>query len=258
MARALTLLVCLLAVSVAFAGCAEDANNPGSGGTPASTTPATGGTTTPQGTTPATGGAITPTPGKCTSTLDGSKTAANPLWTLETTMGVIRVTLFCDKTPLTGQHFVNLTEQGYYDGIKFHRVIKDFMNQAGDPLTKDDSKKSQWGTGGPGFNIKDEFYCADGKVSYSHPANCPAGLGLKHDTPGVLSMANTGRPATGGSQFFLTAVPTPHLDGRHAVFGHTADQASLDVALAINKAPTDSGDRPVTPIVINKATIAWG
>lgn len=261
MARALTLLVCLLAVSVTLAGCAENENDPDAGGTPVGTSPSTGTTpqgTTPAGTTPGAGGSVTPTPGQCTSTLDASKTAANPVWTLETTMGTIRVTLFCDKTPLTAQHFVNLTEKGYFDGIKFHRVIERFMNQAGDPLTKDDSKKAQWGTGGPGFNIKDEFYCADGKVSYSHPANCPAGLGLKHDTPGVLSMANTGRPATGGSQFFLTAVATPHLDGKHAVFGHTADQASLDVALAINKVPTDSGDRPITPVVINKATIAWG
>lgn len=200
----------------------------------------------------------------CHSTLDENVTAKTPYWVLETNMGTMRIALFCDKAPLTGQHFVQLTEQGYFDGTKFHRVIRDFMNQGGDPLTKDDSRQSDWGTGGPTdeqgreIRIKDEFYCADGSISYEHPAQCPDGrLGLKHDTPGVLSMANTGRPATGGSQFFLTAVPTPHLDGKHAVFGHTADKESLDVALAINKVPTDSQDRPTTPVVIERATIAW-
>ena len=258
-ARALTLLVTLLAVSAALAGCAEDANDPGTGGTPTGTTPT--GTTPPTGGTPPAGGTTptgtTPGGGEARTCADVTAPAQNPVWVLETTMGTMRVTLFCDKTPLTAQHFVNLTGTGYFDGIKFHRVIKDFMNQGGDPLTKDDAKRASWGTGGPGYTIKDEFYCADGTVSYTHPATCPKGLGLKHDTPGVLSMANTGRPQTGGSQFFLTAAATPWLDGKHAVFGHTADQASLDVLLAINKVPTGQGDRPVTPVVINKATISW-
>lgn len=179
-------------------------------------------------------------------------------WCLDTTKGVIRATLFHTKTPMTAWSFVNLTDKGYFDGQKFHRVIKNFMDQGGDPLSKDDAKKSSWGTGGPGYDLVDEFWCADGTLSRTHPATCGAGgLGLKHDSAGVLSMANTGRAQTGGSQFFLTAVPTPHLDGKHAVFGHTADQASLDVALAINKVATDSSDRPTTPVVINKATIEW-
>ena len=260
MARALTLLLTFLAVSVALAGCAENTGDPASGTNPATTKPystspvgASPAATSPAATTP-TG---TPGAGRCTSTTDASKSAATPVWVLDTTMGTIRVTLFCDKAPISAQNFVDLTEKGHFDGTKFHRVIKDFMDQGGDPLTKDDTKAAQWGTGGPGYTIKDEFYCADGTVSYSHPANCPSGLGMKHDTPGVLSMANTGRPATGGSQFFLTAVATPWLDGKHAIFGHTADQASLDVVLAINKVPTRS-DRPVTPVVINTATIAWG
>ncbi|MBI4393787.1 MAG: peptidylprolyl isomerase [Euryarchaeota archaeon] len=221
------------------------ANNT-TGGTSSGTS--TGGTTTSN---------ITQAQRVCVSTLDATLEAGNVTWVLETTLGTIRVTLYCSKAPLTSQNFVNLTEAGYFDGIKFHRVIEDFMDQGGDPLTKDDSQKARWGTGGPGYTIKDEFYCADGTISYSHPANCKSGLGLKHDVPGILSMANTGRPATGGSQFFLTAVATPHLDGKHAVFGRTADQESTDVVLKINKVATDSNDRPVTPVVINSATIDW-
>ncbi len=210
-----------------------------------------------EGNTPAPGGGSPSTGGKtCYSTILPSTTAAEPTWVLNTSMGMIRITLFCDKTPITAQNFVNLTEKEHFDGTKFHRVIKDFMDQGGDPLTKDDSQAAAWGTGGPGYTIVDEFYCADGTVSYTHPSSC-AELGLVHDTPGTLSMANTGRAHTGGSQFFLTAVPTAWLDGKHAVFGHTADQASLDVALAINRAPTAAGDRPNPPIVIHKATIEW-
>lgn len=238
-------LVSLLLV----AGCAEQATDPTPAPAPANpTAPATGA--------PASG------TGACASTA-GTQRADEPVWVLETSLGTIRITLFCDKTPLTAQHFVNLTESGYFDGTKFHRVIADFMDQGGDPLTKDDSKQAQWGTGGPTdaggnrISIVDEFYCADGTVSYTHPATCPDGLGLTHDEPGTLSMANTGRPRTGGSQFFLTAAATPWLDGKHAVFGHTADAASLEVALAINRAPTTTGDRPSPPIVIERATIAW-
>ncbi|HWH08249.1 MAG TPA: peptidylprolyl isomerase, partial [Candidatus Thermoplasmatota archaeon] len=217
-------LATLLVLGVLAAGCAENNANPP--------------TTTTTGTTPPTapgGGSGSGGDGKTCVSADGQQASANPTWVLETTKGVIRVTLFCDKTPLTAQHFVNLTQEGYFDGTKFHRVIEAFMNQGGDPLTKDDAQQARWGTGGPGFTIKDEFYCADGSVSYTHPATCPGGqLGLKHDKAGVLSMANTGRPQTGGSQFFLTAVATPWLDGKHAVFGEAADQESLDVILAIN------------------------
>lgn len=246
------ILLGLLVVTAALAGCAEP---PGDGGAPA-TPPASG--TPPGATPPATAGAA----GVCTSTKDPSKSSANPVWTLDTTMGTVRVTLFCDKTPITAQHFVNLTEKGCFDGTRFHRVITDFMNQGGDPLSKDDSQKARWGTGGPedcGYapdTIVDEFYCADGTVSYTHPATCPSGLGLKHATAGTLSMANTGRPHTGGSQFFLTAVPTDWLDGKHAVFGHTTDQESLDVAMRINAAGSSSGT-PRTLVTLTKATIAW-
>lgn len=241
--RAPMRLALVTVLAVVLAGCAEEPSN-----------------VSPNPTSP--GPAVTPSAGA------GSKECvaggANPTWVMETSMGTIRITLFCDKTPITAKHIIALTEAGCYDGTKFHRVIRDFMDQGGDPLSKDDANAARWGTGGPSDcgvepdTIVDEFYCADGKVSTTHPATCPSGLGLKHDTPGTLSMANTGRPKTGGSQFFITAVATPWLDGKHAVFGHTADAASLDVALAINRAPTGSGDRPNPPIVLERATIEWG
>lgn len=122
--------------------------------------------------------------------------------TLTTTKGDITFEIYTDKVPLTAQNFLNLAESGYYDGIVFHRVIPDFMAQVGDPLTKDESQKAMWGTGGPGYTIADEF----------DPT-------LRHNSAGVVSMANTGRPGTGGSQFFITYGPTPHLDDVHAIFG---------------------------------------
>ncbi len=113
--------------------------------------------------------------------------------TFDTTKGVIKVELFDDKTPKTVENFETLCGKNYYDGLKFHRVIPDFMIQGGCPQGT--------GSGGPGYKFEDEF----------HPD-------LKHDGPGVLSMANAG-PNTNGSQFFITHVATPHLNQRHSVFG---------------------------------------
>ncbi len=117
--------------------------------------------------------------------------------TITTNRGDIRIELYEDKTPRTVANFVKLAKQGFYDGLKFHRVIADFMVQTGCPQGT--------GTGGPGYQFDDEFH-AD----------------LKHDGPGVLSMANAG-PGTNGSQFFITHVPTPHLDGKHSVFGRVLE-----------------------------------
>jgi len=112
---------------------------------------------------------------------------------ISTTYGDIQLELFDDKTPKTCANFEKLANEGFYDGLFFHRVIPDFMIQGGCPLGT--------GTGGPGYQFEDEF----------HP-------GLEHDSPGILSMANAG-PNTNGSQFFITHVPCPWLDGKHTVFG---------------------------------------
>ena len=111
----------------------------------------------------------------------------------ETNKGPISIKLFADKTPVTCGNFVNLAKREYYNGLKFHRVIPNFMVQGGCPNGN--------GMGGPGYEFKDEFE-----------------KDLKHDKPGILSMANAG-PSTNGSQFFITHGPTPHLDGVHTVFG---------------------------------------
>jgi peptidyl-prolyl cis-trans isomerase B (cyclophilin B) len=117
--------------------------------------------------------------------------------TIETLKGTIKLELFDGKTPKTVENFVSLVTEGFYDGLIFHRVIQDFMIQTGCPLGT--------GTGGPGYTFEDEF----------HPD-------LKHDGPGVLSMANAG-PNTNGSQFFITHVATPWLDNHHTVFGRVIE-----------------------------------
>ncbi len=129
---------------------------------------------------------------------------------LKTSKGEIALTLFADKTPVTVANFLNLASRGYYDGVKFHRVIADFMIQGGDPTGT--------GAGGPGYTFEDEF----------DPT-------LKHDKPGILSMANRG-PRTNGSQFFITHVPTPWLDRKHTVFGEVTQ--GQDVVNAIQQGDT--------------------
>ena len=133
----------------------------------------------------------------------------------ETTKGTLVMDLYRDKAPLTTANFLNLIDEGFYDGIVFHRVIPGFMAQVGDPLTKDPSKEAMWGTGGPKYKIMDEF----------DPE-------LRHDSAGILSMANSG-PNTGGSQIFITYEATPHLDDVHAVFGKLVE--GMDVLESITK-----------------------
>ena len=128
---------------------------------------------------------------------------------INTSKGVIRLTLFAENTPLTVANFVNLARRGFYDGLNFHRVIGDFMIQGGCPLGT--------GTGGPGYRFEDEFDAT-----------------LRHDRPGRLSMANSG-PGTNGSQFFITHVPTPHLDDNHSIFGEAVDTNDQDVVNAISQ-----------------------
>lgn len=147
--------------------------------------------------------------------------------TIETSMGNIKVLLYEDKAPLTTANFIKLSEKGFYNSVLFHRVIPNFMVQTGDPRGD--------GTGGPGYMIKDEF-----------------GQGLRHNKPGILSMANAG-PNSGGSQFFITTVPTPWLDGKHAIFGEVVE--GQDVVNNMSGVKRNSQDRPLTPIMIKKITI---
>jgi peptidyl-prolyl cis-trans isomerase B (cyclophilin B) len=132
--------------------------------------------------------------------------------TIQTTKGPIHVRLFDDKAPVTVASFVNLAQRGFYDGLNFHRVISDFMIQGGCPHGT--------GTGGPGYKFEDE--CRPD---------------LKHDAPGKLSMANAG-PGTNGSQFFITHVATPWLDGKHTIFGEVVSPEDQDMVDAIRQGDT--------------------
>jgi peptidyl-prolyl cis-trans isomerase A (cyclophilin A) len=151
----------------------------------------------------------------------------NPTAVLDTNQGEIRILLYANLTPQTVQNFGNLAQDDFYDGVKFHRVIQDFVVQGGDPNTVGNNDTEQWGTGGPGYAIRDEFACNDGSLSteftgyrdQAEPCDGNGGLALTHDGPGVISMANSGREKTGGSQFFITLGDTATLDGTHPVFG---------------------------------------
>jgi cyclophilin family peptidyl-prolyl cis-trans isomerase len=145
--------------------------------------------------------------------------------TLSTDKGNIVLDLFADKAPITVNNFVFLAREGFYDGTIFHRVIADFMVQGGDPTGT--------GSGGPGYRFADEF----------HPS-------LKHNKPGIFSMANAG-PGTNGSQFFITHVPTPWLDGKHTIFGQVA--SGMDVLLSIQ--PRDPGRVGAPAVKLDKVTI---
>jgi len=160
----------------------------------------------------------------------------------QTNKGNFKVKLFADKAPKTVENFTSLasgtkeftdpktgqpTKKPFYNGLVFHRVIKDFMIQGGCPLGT--------GTGGPGYRFGDEF----------HPE-------LKHSKPGLLSMANAG-PGTNGSQFFITTVPTPWLDNRHTIFGEVVE--GYNIVEQINNVKTGAMDRPAEPVVIEKITI---
>ncbi|MDP2315446.1 MAG: peptidylprolyl isomerase [Pseudomonadota bacterium] len=164
---------------------------------------------------------------------------------LRTTMGDIEVELYEKEAPRTVANFVALAQGGLewktptgekttaplYKGVVFHRVIPQFMVQCGDPQGD--------GRGGPGWKWKDE----------------KSALALKHDRPGILSMANAG-PDTNGSQFFITEVPTPHLNGRHAVFGRVVK--GLDLVSKITSVPRNQNDRPLTPVKLNEVVIYRG
>jgi len=179
-------------------------------------------TGTPRASAPARTPAPTPTPEPERPLGDGLEAS------IQTSLGTMVLELYEDQTPNTVANFVHLASKGFYDGLAFHRVIKGFMIQGGCPRGD--------GTGGPGWMIADEFVPE-----------------LKHDAAGVLSMANAG-PNTNGSQFFITLAPTPHLNGRHTVFGRLTH--GMEVLQEIGLVATDDGDRPVEPVTIKTISIS--
>jgi cyclophilin family peptidyl-prolyl cis-trans isomerase len=169
----------------------------------------------------------------------------NPVAVMQTNKGVIEIELFADVMPITTGNFITLAEEGFYDGVKFHRVIKNFMIQSGDPNTKGDDVAS-YGTGGPGYTIQDEF--VEGE--------------LLTNVRGTISMANTGQPNSGGSQFFINTADNLALDfnkepftSKHPVFGRVIK--GMDVVGAIENVEVGGPQMssPVEPVIIESVTI---
>lgn len=154
---------------------------------------------------------------------------------LHTNRGDITIELLVSDAPNTVANFIKLAKSGFYDGTKFHRVIKSFMIQGGDPLSKDDSQMSRWGTGGTGYSFADEIHANN------------------RNEAGTVSMANSG-PDTNGSQFFINVADNNFLDGKHTVFGKVI--GGMDVVGQIENTPVDSKDMPHKPMVINTISVA--
>jgi cyclophilin family peptidyl-prolyl cis-trans isomerase len=168
---------------------------------------------------------------------------ANPTATFDTSMGTFKAEIFLEEMPITAGNFVALARSGFYDGLHFHRVIKDFMIQFGCPYSSDpDSARA--GTGGPPHGTIADEHLESAKFS---------------NEPGTLSMANTGRPNSGGSQFFINTANNAYLDwfspgpSKHPVFGKVTE--GMEVIEAIGSTPTGAGDRPRTPVKMERITI---
>jgi len=168
---------------------------------------------------------------------------ANPIATFDTSMGSFKAEIFLEEMPVTSENFISLAKGGFYDGLHFHRVIKDFMIQFGCPHSKD-PESPRCGTGGP----------PHGTITDEHPENAKFS-----NEPGTLSMANTGQPNSGGSQFFINTVHNNFLDwfspgqSKHPVFGKISE--GMEVVNAIGTTQTGAQDRPVTPVKVEKITI---
>ena len=168
---------------------------------------------------------------------------ANPIATFDTSMGSFKAEIFLEEMPVTSKNFISLAKGGFYDGLHFHRVIKDFMIQFGCPHSKD-PESPRCGTGGP----------PHGTITDEHPENAKFS-----NEPGTLSMANTGQPNSGGSQFFINTVHNNFLDwfspgqSKHPVFGKITE--GTEVVNAIGTTQTGAQDRPVTPVKVEKITI---
>jgi cyclophilin family peptidyl-prolyl cis-trans isomerase len=168
---------------------------------------------------------------------------SNPTAVFETTLGTFEAEVFLNSMPVTAGNFITLAKSGFYEGLHFHRVIKGFMCQFGCPHSKDPSSP-QAGTGGP----------PHGTIADEHPADAQFS-----NEPGTLSMANTGRPNSGGSQFFINTAHNHYLDfftagpSKHPVFARITK--GMDVVEAIESTPTVAGDRPKTPVEMISVTI---
>lgn len=170
----------------------------------------------------------------------------NPTAVFDTTEGTFKAEIFLDSMPITAQNFIDLAKSGFYDGLHFHRVINNFMLQFGCPHSRD-PESPRAGTGGP----------PHGTIQDEHPANAKFS-----NERGTLSMANTGRPNSGGSQFFINTVHNSYLDwfspgqSKHPVFGKVTE--GMDVVTKIEKTRTNRNDRPLTPIQVRSITIVEG
>ena len=158
----------------------------------------------------------------------------NMIATMQTNFGEIKLELFSSDAPKTVENFIKLAESGFYDGVKFHRVIKGFMIQSGDPLSKDNALKDRWGTGGPGYTFSDEIHSKNRNVV------------------GTISMANAG-PNTNGSQFFINTNDNNSLDNKHTVFGKVI--TGIDIVENIENVATEGPDRPVDDVIIESIKI---
>lgn len=154
--------------------------------------------------------------------------------TLHTSKGDIELEMMEKDAPATVANFAKLAGEGFYNGTKFHRIIKDFMIQGGDPQTKDDALMSRWGTGGPGYKFADEIH-ANNKNNI-----------------GTIAMANAG-PNTNGSQFFINTASNNFLDGKHTVFGKVVK--GMEIVQAIQEVETNEMDRPLEAVSITSVTV---
>ncbi len=167
----------------------------------------------------------------------------NPTAVFETSMGTFKVEVYLEEMPITGKNFLDLAQSGFYDGLHFHRVISNFMIQFGCPHSKDPNSP-RCGTGGP----------PHGTIQDEHPPTFKVS-----NEPGTLSMANTGAPNSGGSQFFINTKHNSYLDwfspgaSKHPVFGRITE--GMEIVTSIERAPTGHGDRPQTPIQVIHVTV---
>ncbi|MEA3293100.1 MAG: peptidylprolyl isomerase, partial [Patescibacteria group bacterium] len=158
----------------------------------------------------------------------------NMIAIMKTNFGEIKIEFFLFDAPKTVENFIKLSKSDFYDNVKFHRIIKGFMIQGGDPLTKNDSLKDKWGTGGPGYTFADEIYSNN------------------HNIIGTIAMANAG-PDTNGSQFFINTNDNNFLDTKHTVFGKVIE--GIDIVRDIENTATDERDCPIKDVIIENIKI---